>query len=46
MQVKALCEFEFYTALYHVDIVHAKVYVLDSRFQIPDSRFRIQNLAS
>jgi hypothetical protein len=24
--------FKFHTALYHVEIVHARVYVLDSRF--------------
>jgi hypothetical protein len=42
MVEEASCElrlhasFEFHTAPYHVDIVRARVYVLDSRFQILD----------
>jgi hypothetical protein len=36
VELRLHASFEFHTAPYHVDIVRARVYVLDSRFQIPD----------
>lgn len=41
VELKLHASFEFHTALYHVDIVRARVYVLDSSFQIPESGIRL-----